>query len=360
MALDTIDRMIAGQVLKLTLVVLAVVVVLAGLFLFIDNQHDVGVGQFGVKDAFELALIMLPGQLVQFMPIAALLGALLGLGQLARERAFIIARSVGISPWRLAQAAGLAGMLLALLALLAGELLNPALTRFADQWRAEARGDNPLQASGNSVWLRDGSRFLRFEPPNRDNAHGRVQVFDFVQNNAHREELISLIDAHSAVVDAAGAWRLANVNQLQFSEQAAHRINVNENIIQVNAFGQAVAGATVDPDGLAMWDLWPQITFLTENGQDARLLEMSLYNRLAHALATVVLSMFAVVFVMGAQRSGQGVRLTQGVAIGLVYLLVTRTVETGGTVYHWPPLFVAWLPLLLLSVVASVSLYRTR
>ena len=77
-AITRIDRLVAFQVLRLTLLVLAVVGVLSALFLFIDNQHDVGTGQYSLSDALWLALILLPTQLVQLMPIAALLGALLG------------------------------------------------------------------------------------------------------------------------------------------------------------------------------------------------------------------------------------------------------------------------------------------
>jgi len=360
MALGKIARLVTGQVWRLTGVVLAVVAVLAGLFLFIDNQHDVGVGQFNVSDALVLALLLLPGQLVVFMPIAALLGALLGLGQLGRESAFIIARSVGFSPWRLAQAAGLAGVVLASVSLLAGELVNPALTRFADQWRAEAKGESVSQLQGATVWVRDGARFLRFARPAQADQPGGVQLFEFATVDAERQELTTLASAQSGSVNEAGLWQLNQVDALALDGTHVTRTQLAQYQVQGTAYRGVLTLAAVDPDGLPLWDIWRQIKFLTQNGQTARALQMSLHNRLAHALATIVLTMLAVVFVLGVQRSGQGVRLAQGVAIGLVYLLLTRTIESGGTVYQWSPLVVAWLPLLLLSCVTVVALWRAR
>lgn len=359
MAITRIDRLVAFQVLRLTLLVLAVVGVLSALFLFIDNQHDVGTGQYSLSDALWLALILLPTQLVQLMPIAALLGALLGLGQLARENAWIVARSVGVSPWRLALAAGGAGLFLAVVSLSAGEFINPSLTQWADQWRAEAKGLDPDLAMGSVVWVRDGSRFVRVERPTRHTVHGGIDIFN-VQKDGSWTVLESIDHAKAATVLDDGNWKLNDIDHTQFSGRSVSRTHGKQIELDGGMSSHVVSFASVDPDGLAMADIVKQIGFLRENGQQTQGLELSLYNRVSHACATVFLSMLAVAFLMGAQRGGNGLNLAKGIGIGLVYFLITRTVETGGSVYGWSAGVVAVSPLLLLGLVTSLAISRAR
>jgi lipopolysaccharide export system permease protein len=352
--------MVIGQTIKLTGLVLAVVGVLAGLFLFIDNQHDVGVGQFSVRDAFGLVFLELPAQLTQLMPLSALLGALLGLGQLGRERAFIIARSVGVSPWRLARAAAIAGLLLSLSSILVSEWINPSLTVIADQWRDQAKGVAETDHHGSVVWVRDGQRFFKIGEPSRGQVQNGVQIFEFKSNEAQRDELLSVAIARHGSIDGDGHWQLKDVGRWEFSDKAVAFSSMPSLELDSGAFDQAIHSAVADPDGLSMVDCVRQIHFLSANGQSARAFEMSLHNRLSHAMATIVLCMLAVAFVMSAQRGGQSRQIAIGLLIGLIYFLITRTSETAGAVYNLSPVWIAWAPLLLLSAITSLFIRGSR
>jgi lipopolysaccharide export system permease protein len=71
--------------------------------------------------------------------------------------------------------------------------------------------------------------------------------------------------------------------------------------------------------------------------------------------------LFALPFGFGSMRSaGSGARSTLGLAIGLVYFFLQRTVESGTVVFSLNPLLLAWVPTLLLGTAAAVLLVRTR
>ena len=74
-----LDRYLVRTVLLYTLMVLAVLMTLATLFVFISQQDEVGKGSFTLSLAFTVTALSLPGQAVQLLPVAALLGSLLGL-----------------------------------------------------------------------------------------------------------------------------------------------------------------------------------------------------------------------------------------------------------------------------------------
>ena len=77
---------------------------LGALFLFIGQQDDIGVGNYTAADALLYVLLNLPEQAWQLLPIAALIGSLMGLGTLARGSEITVIRATGISPVRIALA----------------------------------------------------------------------------------------------------------------------------------------------------------------------------------------------------------------------------------------------------------------
>jgi len=106
--MNLIDRYVIRAVLGGVFAVLAVLVALGALFLFANQQDDIGIGTYTAIDAFWFVLLNLPQQVFELMPIAVLLGALLGLGTLARGSELTVMRSAGISVWRIAGSVAMA------------------------------------------------------------------------------------------------------------------------------------------------------------------------------------------------------------------------------------------------------------
>lgn len=104
--MNQLDRYLIRAILGSVALVMAVLLVLGGLFLFIGQQDDIGVGGYSAAQAFLFVLLNLPQQAWDLMPIAALIGALIGLGSLARGSEISVMRATGISPLRMAGAGG--------------------------------------------------------------------------------------------------------------------------------------------------------------------------------------------------------------------------------------------------------------
>ena len=94
------------------------------------------------------------------MPIAVLIGALLGLGSLARGSELTVMRAAGISVWRIAGSVAMAGLLLVLLAVVCGEFLAPPMQAMAKQQKALSKFSNISFASRGGAWVRDGNLLI--------------------------------------------------------------------------------------------------------------------------------------------------------------------------------------------------------
>jgi len=95
--MNILDRYLYKTVLLYTAMATSVLLTLGGLFLFISEQGDIGVGNYTAADAVLYTLLNLPQQLFELLPIGAMIGALMGLGNLAAGSELVVTRASGVS-----------------------------------------------------------------------------------------------------------------------------------------------------------------------------------------------------------------------------------------------------------------------
>jgi len=137
-----LDRYIVRSILGSVLLVMAALLILGGLFIFIDQQDDIGVGHYTAAEAVWYTLLNLPQQAFELLPITVLIGSLLGLGSLARGSELTVIRATGVSIVRLSGTVLVAGLLLIGVEVLLGEFLAPPLHVAAREQKAFAKFTN--------------------------------------------------------------------------------------------------------------------------------------------------------------------------------------------------------------------------
>src|SRR5262249_37412274 len=92
-----LGRFWGAPILCLVLVGMGVFLMLGGLWVLIDQQDDIGTGRYTAWSALWYTLLNLPQQAYELLPITVLIGALLGLGSLARGSELTVVRATGVS-----------------------------------------------------------------------------------------------------------------------------------------------------------------------------------------------------------------------------------------------------------------------
>ena len=123
-------------ILASTIMVMLVLLALAGLFEFISQLEDTQ-GNYGVPQALLFTLLRLPQLSFEMIPIAALIGSLLGLGGLANNSELVVMRTAGLSVTRLAGMVAISGAVLVIFTAVIGEYIGPPLDYFARTMRDE-------------------------------------------------------------------------------------------------------------------------------------------------------------------------------------------------------------------------------
>jgi lipopolysaccharide export system permease protein len=352
-----LDRYFAKTVLLHTLMVMAVLLALMTLVTFIGQQDEIGQGSFDVAGAFFVTLLQLPQQAYQLLPIGALIGAIIGLGGLARDSELTVVRAAGVSVGRIAVSAGLAGLVIAALLWVIGEYFAPPADQYARQYKIFSRYSQLEFTGSRSAWIRQGPYYINVRRQAAENLFGGVYVYEL---DAERR-LVLVGRAETATQEASGRWVLTNYQESRLGQDRVEARSLPRLVTDPGFNADFLGIAVTQPGALPLADLYAYKEHLKKNDLDSSVWEIAFWSRISRLVAAVAVCVFAVPFAFGPLRSaGAGARTVLGIMAGVLFVLLTQTLENSGQVYNLNPLLVAWGPTLLLIVVATVAILRTR
>jgi lipopolysaccharide export system permease protein len=352
-----IDRYIIRTVLAGVLMVTSVLLVLVGLFLFINEQGQVGTGEYTSLKALRFVALNLPAQLFEFLPVGALIGGLMGLGALARTSELTVMRAAGISKRRIGGAVAIAGLMLMLVSALFGEWLAPALGQMAREQKAFSRFSNVSFAGQGGAWIRDGDLIVKADQRSNDGAFAGFTVFDLSEDNA----LLGVGRAASAVEQPGQGWLLKDYAESRFDGDRVLARNDAERPLSTRASAEFLGVAATDPMDLSVRALRNVVGYLTANGQDVRGYEFALWSRVSRTFAIFFGVLLAVPFMFGSLRSaGAGARGVLGLGLGLTWYMLQKMVENGTQAFGLDPVLLAWAPTLALGALVGTLFLRLR
>lgn len=352
-----LDRYFAKTVLLHTLMVLAVLLALMTLVTFISQQDEIGQGSFDVAGAFLVTLLQLPQHAYQMLPIAALIGAIIGLGGLARDSELTVVRAAGVSVARIAVSAGMAGLVVAGLLWAIGEYFAPPADQYARQYKIFSRYSQVEFTGSRSAWVRQGPYFINVRRQAAENLYGGVYVFEL---DADRR-LVMVGRAETAAQDATGRWVLTNYSETRLGKDET-KARVVPKLVTDQRFNADFLGmAVAQPGSMPLGDLYAYKAHLKANNLDSSVWEIAFWSRISRLVAAVAVCIFAVPFAFGPLRSaGAGARTIMGIMVGVLFVLLTQTLENSGQVYGLNPLLVAWGPTALLLGISTFAIWRVR
>jgi lipopolysaccharide export system permease protein len=377
--MTTLRRYLARELARATGFVLFALLALFAFFDLLAQIDDLRPGAYALPQALAYVTLLLPSRTYELMPIAALIGAIFALSQLASNSEFTIMRVSGMSTRALALSVVRVGLLFVLLTYAFGELVAPASERRAQEVRAESRDRGVISSKLRSgVWVRDTVR----------NADGQVERWRFVNVGVVRPDgtssdwkifefdrdfrLLSIGTAASgqfAALEGAPAWQLTDVVETRLPTRQttdAMTSDLRTEIVRMpqtqwaSALTPNILGVMlVQPERMAALELVRYIAHLTANRQQTGPYEIALWNKLFYPLAIVVMMLLALPFAYLHVRQGTvSLKIFAGVMIGVLFYMLNKLFSHLGLLHTWPPVAVAALPSLVVLAVALGALYR--
>ena len=308
---------------------------------------DVGTGNYTSFQAFIYVLYETPVNLYLILPMACLLGSLMGLGLLANNSELIVMRASGCSTFQIAKGVIVAGVILAAICFFLGAYLGPVFDQKADISKTIASGDNNAVVLGNrSLWFKSGDSFIHIGGSSEQN-----QLNNITRYNIKDYQLQSIVQAKNATFDHKH-WQVNQVTTTELGFDQTKTIKENQttwdNLVPpklVNILG------TIS-DYLDAIGLWEYIKFKKANQEDTSQLELVFWQKIFQPLSVIILMLMAVPFVFGAMRSSaMGLKLLAGLLLGFVFFIINQFFGPFSEVYHLPALLGASAPSMIFIIV---------
>lgn len=330
---------------------------LFGLFDFLAELSDTKVGtRYGVFQALLYVVYSLPRTLYENFPYAALIGSLMGLGNLAANSEITAMRAAGFSIRQIVVTTLKLGLVLSLLVFALGEWGVPRAEAYAENFKIR-RLQQELSISEEGIWIKNGQQLIHIDKVWSETKVDGLAVY----------EVDEQLGGISRILKAAHAerqgenWRLQQVVDQYLSKHKVELVRHEQLMLNGILPSEIVSLATVTPEQLAARELAQFIQHQRDNDLNTDRFELEYWKHFTTPLSTLVMLVLAAPLVFGFQRNaGAGQRIFIGILIGITYLLLDRIIGRTGLVYGLPPLLSAILPMLLFSALGLLMLGRVR
>lgn len=370
--MKVLDHYIAREVVGAVMFALVAFLALFAFFDVVSELSQVGRGGYQVQHAFLYVLMGLPGYVYDIMPIAALIGTIYTLAQLAARSEFTIMRASGLSTamagWMLAKV----GFVLVLITFLFGEFIAPATSEMAEKFKLQTQGSSVVQQFRSGLWTKDvirkdglvgepvGSRFVNVRQVGPDGDLVGVILYEF-DNDMH---LTAVTSAKQATYQGENVWRLAEVSESLFAidrPDATASVRTNQyptKDLVSEITPNILAVLFADPDRMSALGLAEYTKHLEENNQNAERYEIAFWKKVFYPLAVMVMMALALPFAYLHFRSGGvSLKIFIGIMIGVCFQLINSLFSHLGLLNTWPPLATALLPSMIFLLLALSALW---
>ena len=352
-----LDRYI-GRVIFMSILLCELTLVgLAALIKYVEQLKSVGEGNYDMINALYYVLLSMPKEAVQFFPLAALLGGLIGLGQLATSSELVVMQAAGRSKISIVMAALKTAIPLMILVGLMGEYVAPIAKRMADDVKAGALSEGRLTVSAYGVWARDGNNFVNINGVRNDGALTGITLYRFTPER----KLIDILQAREGVFEQHH-WLLKQVQITRFDDPAQILSETQAQMEWSSELTPKQLGVvSIDPEDLPVAGLLDYIGYLDANKQDAGRYKLEMWRKLLSPLSVVAMILLASSFIFGPLRSvSMGARMLMGIMTGFAVYVSDRVFGPISLVYAVPPILAAIAPSLLFGGISFYILSRKQ
>ncbi|ENV38922.1 LPS export ABC transporter permease LptG [Acinetobacter venetianus] len=352
-------RIVAKHVVKTTvLAMLGTTLVLSFLQILFTYLGELGSlkDNYNAWQAFLYVLWGAPSYLYEILPVAALIGSVLGLGALASNSELIVMRSIGISLWRIVGWVMRSALLLIVLSFVLSEWVIPYTNEKAQSIKKQRSVATLGEVKG--YWSREGQRFTYIDYANSQGQLRNIQSIDFDENY----RLQSFITADKGQFVKDGQWNLEQSHQVDLLAQGnAIKTDHEQQALGLALQPKYVHMVTLDPDDLSPSQLISFMQYLKEYSQVPKTYELAFWQKVSSPFAMIALVLIACSFIFGPLRQqSMGFRLVIALFTGLGFFYLQDFLGYASLVYAPSPAWFVLLPILMMFGVGSYLLYRAR
>lgn len=330
------SRYLALSVLKAILLVWAVLLGFDLIIGFYGTFSNVGKSGYTVNYALLSTLFTAPRKAYAMLPSVAIIGLLLGLGQLASKSELIAMASVGVSRLQIAVGALLPVVLLSVLMIFVYETVGIASEKHSLSLKSYKAG-NLLMARQSGVWAKDGDLYFnaRSGSAQGSGASAWLELSDVRLYQVAGNGVLDSITRAESASNRDRQWLLKGVERTRFRDDGIRVESLGTIPWNSQITDESLQATLTSPRHLGFAELRSNIDYLEGNNLDAKVFKTAYWGRWFYPFKILVLSLAVIPFAFGSLRSGGfGKSLFVGILVGIGALLFEQLAVNFSEIYR--------------------------
>ncbi|MBY7667829.1 LPS export ABC transporter permease LptG [Vibrio anguillarum] len=350
-----LDLYVGRTIVATTSLVLATFVGLSGIIKYVEQLRKVGEGSYDLLQALLFVVLSIPRDVEMFFPMAALLGALIGLGMLASSSELVVMQAAGFSKLNIGMSVLKTAVPLMIIVTLLGQWGAPQAQKMARDLRAFSLSGGSIVSVRSGVWARDVNDFIFIGKIDDNKLYG-LNMWRFDNNKS----LQNILFAEEVDYDKDNQWVMKNVQITDMRDDVLiTKQTLPEYRWTTSLAPDKLAVVTVKPEELSLSGLYDYVSYLKTSEQDASRYDLALWRKITQPFSIAVMMLMALSFIFGPLRSvTMGARILSGVIAGFTFYISSEFFGPLSLVYGIPPVFGAVAPSLVFLSVAVMLLRR--
>jgi len=355
-----LSRHIFGEFIRIFLAALAAFLILYLCMDFLQKADGFIRNKADIRQVSAYFLYSLPAMAASALPIAALIAALLSLGNLSRYSEIIAMRASGISLGRIVAPVIAGGLLISFAAFINNEYVMPVYTARANFIKSVEieKKQQRVVFQQRKLWLRGPDNSIAnidLISPDRNEMIG-VSIYKLNPDYTVRERIIA-----ESLLWENGAWRLQNSRKFVIGDDSAAFQPDDGEIFNIVDSPNDLGMIAKSSEEMNFPELWDYVRRLKSSGYKAARYEVDLYSKLSFPLSSLLMVLIATPLSLQKVRSGGfGKGIAFAVLIAFAYWALMSVGTALGRSGALPPLESAWLANVFFALTSFYTLYRMQ
>lgn len=349
-----LDRYIGTSVLFSVAGVLLLIVGLDAVFAFIAELEEIE-NQYQLPQALLYIVITLPRRIYEYVPVATLIGCLVGLGTLANSSELTVMRAAGVSVMRIVWSAIRPVLLVVLSALVLGQYIVPNTEQYAQSQRTLLIDGSDTIRAQHGFWYREGNEFFHIKAIQPNGV-----VYGLARYIFDESQRLSEAEYAEKGIFQGDHWILQDVRQTVFELDRTHHNTIDQLRWDTQLTPQLMNIVVLKPNNLSFTDLFAFASYRSDQGIEAGRYFFAFWKKVFQPATSIVMVFIAISFIFGPLRSvTMGQRIVTGVVVGLVFTYAQELLGHVSVVYRVPPFVAAGVPVVVFLAVGIRLLHKT-
>lgn len=352
--MKTLRRYLAREIMLATSLVMAALLMLFAFFDLVEEIKDLGRGTYQLRHIARHVMLSIPTHAYELFPIAALIGTLFALAQLAANSEYTVMRTAGVSVTRMVLALMSVGSLFAILTFVLGEYVGPTADQAAQRLRSRAITGIVAQEFRSGLWMKDDASFINVLEVTPEGGLKGIRIFEFDQDAKLR--LVSF--AQRGTYQGGRRWLLEEIVQTTFTDVRTETSRIPsaswQSVLEPNLLNVLL----VKPEKMSAASLYSYAQHLRENRQKTLRYEIAMWSKATYPVAVLIMMILALPFAYSQRRQGGvGAKIFTGIMLGLAFSFLSRLSSHLGLLNEWPPVASALMPMSVFLCIALTMMW---